>query len=50
MLDDVRVVEEEADIEGEETMGTRRSRRVERAEKDEVEMSLWADVGVEETL
>ena len=37
--------EEEADVEGEETMGTRRSRR-----GDEGELSLWADVGVEETL
>ena len=40
--------EEEADVEGEETMGTKRSRRGE--EKDEVEVSLWADVGGEETL
>ena len=37
--------EEEADVEGEETMGTRRSRS-----GDERELSLWADVGVEETL
>ena len=37
--------EEEADMEGEETMGTRQSRR-----GDEGELSLWADVGVEETL
>ena len=37
--------EEEADMEGEETMGTRRSRR-----GDEGELSLWADVGGEETL
>ena len=37
--------EEEADVEGEETMGTRRSRR-----GDEGELSLWADVGGEETL
>ena len=40
--------EEEADVEGEETMGTKRSRRV--GEKDEGEVSLWADVGGEETL
>ena len=40
--------EEEADMEGEETMGTMRSRRGE--EKDEGEVSLWADVGGEETL
>ena len=37
--------EEEADMEGEETMGTRRSQR-----GDEGELSLWADVGGEETL
>ena len=37
--------EEEADVEGEDTMGTRRSRR-----GDEGELSLWADVGGEETL
>ena len=37
--------EEEADVEGEETMGTRRSRR-----GDEGELSLWADVKEEETL
>ena len=40
--------EEEADAEVEETMGTKRSRRGE--EKDEGEVSLWADVGGEETL
>ena len=40
--------EEEADVEGEETMGVKRSRRGE--EKDEGEVSLWADVGGEETL
>ena len=40
--------EEEADVEGEEAMGTKRSRRGE--EKDEGELSLWADVGGEETL
>ena len=40
--------EEEADVEGEETMGTKRSRRGE--EKGEGEVSSWADVGVEETL
>ena len=40
--------EEEADVEGEGTMGTKRSRRGE--EKDEGEVSLWADVGGEETL
>ena len=37
--------EEEANVEGEETMGIRRSRR-----GDEGEVSLWADVGGEETL
>ena len=40
--------EEEADMGGEEAMGTRRSRRG--AEGDEGEVSLWADVGGEETL
>ena len=40
--------EEEAEVEGEETMGVKRSRRGE--EKDEGEVSLWADVGWEETL
>ena len=40
--------EEEADVEGAGTMGTKRSRR--RKEKDEGELSLWADVGGEETL
>ena len=40
--------EEEADVEGEETMGTKRNRR--EHEKEEGEVSLWADVGVEETL
>ena len=40
--------EEEADVEGAGTMGTKRSRR--RNEKDEGELSLWADVGGEETL
>ena len=39
--------EEEADVEGEETMGVKRSRRGE--EKEEGEVSLWADGG-EETL
>ena len=50
-VDATKVVEEkeeEADMEGEETMGTRRSRRGE--EKDEGEVSLWADAGEEETL
>ena len=37
--------EDEAHMEVEETMGTRRSRR-----GDEGELSLWADVGGEETL
>ena len=40
--------EEEADMGGEWTMGTRRSRRG--AEGDEGEVSSWADVGGEETL
>ena len=40
--------EEEADMGGEEAMGTRRSRRG--AEGDEGEVSLWADMGGEETL
>ena len=40
--------EEEADVEGEVTMGVKRSRRGE--EKEEGEMSLWADVGGEKTL
>ena len=40
--------EEEADVEGKEAMGTKRSRSGE--EKDEGEVSLWADVGGEETL
>ena len=40
--------EEEADEEVEDTMVTNRSRRGE--EKDEGEVSLWADVGGEETL
>ena len=40
--------EEVADVEGEETMGTKRSRRGE--EKEEGEVSLWADVGGVETL
>ena len=50
-LDATKVVEEkeeEADMEGEETMGTRRCRRGE--EKNEGEVSLWAVVGEEETL
>ena len=37
--------EEEAAVEGEETMGVKRSRR-----GDEGQLSLWADVGGEETL
>ena len=41
--------EEEADVEGAEIVGTKRNRR-RRKEKDEEELSLWADVGVEETL
>ena len=40
--------EEEGDVEGEETMGVKRSRRGD--EKDEGDVSLWADVGGEETL
>ena len=40
--------EEEADVEGEGTMGTKRNRR--ELEKGEGELSLWADVGGEETL
>ena len=38
--------EEEADVEGAEAMGTKRSRRGD--EKDEGEVSLRVDVGVEE--
>ena len=41
--------EEEADVEGAGTMGTKRSRRG-GEEKEEGELSLWADVGGEETL
>ena len=51
VVDATKVAEEkegEAGVEGEETMGTKRSRR--RKEKDEGELSLWADVGGEETL
>ena len=47
-VDATKVTEEkekEANVEGEETMGTRRSRR-----GDEGELSLWADVGGEEIL
>ena len=40
--------EEEADVEGAGTMGTKRSRRGD--DKEEGEVSLWADVGGEETL
>ena len=40
--------EEEADVEGEGTMRTKRNRREQ--EKEEGEVSLWADVGGEETL
>ena len=40
--------EEEADVEGAGTMGVKRSRMGE--EKEEGEVSLWADVGGEETL
>ena len=40
--------EEEADVEGAGTMGVKRSRR--RKENDEEELTLWADVGGEETL
>ena len=40
--------EEEADVEGAETMGTKRNRRGQ--EKEEGELALWADVGGEETL
>ena len=50
-VDARKVAEEkegEAGVEVEETMGTKRSRR--RKEKDEGELSLWADVGGEETL
>ena len=50
-VDATKVTEEkevEADMGGEKTMGTRRSRRG--GERDEVEVSLWADVGGEETL
>ena len=50
-VDATNVAEEkkgEADVEGEETMGTKRSRRGE--EKEEGEVSLWADVGGDETL
>ena len=51
VVDATKVAEEkegEAGVEGEETMGTKRSRR--RKEKDEGELSLWADVRGEETL
>ena len=41
--------EEEADVEGAEIVGTKRSRRGGK-EKEEGELSLWADVGGEETL
>ena len=50
-VDATKVAEEkegETGVEGEETMGTKRSRRGD--EKDEEEVSLWADVGGEETL
>ena len=40
--------EEEADVEGAETLGTKRSRKVE--DKEEGELALWEDVGGEETL
>ena len=40
--------EEEADVEGAEAMGIKRNRRGQ--EKEEEEVSLWADVGGEETL
>ena len=40
--------EEEADVEGAGTMGTKRSRRGD--DKEEGELLLWADVGGEETL
>ena len=40
--------EEEADVEGAGTMGTKRSRRGD--DKEEGEVSLCADVGGEETL
>ena len=51
VVDATKVVEEkegEADVEGAEVVGTKRSRR--RKENDEEELSLWADVGGEETL
>ena len=50
VVDATKVTEEKevADVEGAGTMGTKRSRR--RKEKDEGELSLWADVGGEETL
>ena len=50
-VDATKVVEEkegEADVEAEETMGVKRNRRGE--DKKEGEVSLWADVGGEETL
>ena len=50
-VDATKVTEEkegEVDVEEAETMGTKQSRR--RKEKDEGELSLWADVGGEETL
>ena len=51
VVDATKVAEEkegEADVEGEEPMGVKRSRNVE--EKEEGEVSLWADVGGDETL
>ena len=51
VVDATKVAEEkegEADVEGEETIGVKRSRRGE--DKEEGEVSLWADVGGEETL
>ena len=51
VVDATKVTEEregEADVEGAEAVVTKRSRR--RKEKDEGELSLWAEVGGEETL
>ena len=48
-VDATKVTEEKEDeVEGAETIGTKRSRR--REDKEEGEVSLWADVGGEETL
>ena len=51
VVDATKVVEEkegEADVEGAGTRGVKRSRR--RKKNDEEELTLWADVGGDETL